>query len=424
MKEKMKKIGKNQRIAILQTISIALIVTIVIGLFNLSSLKIVNAQSGICQADFQSVAIPLTELGNNEYIRMDGQHTGFTGGLYPNGSNQRPAAHEAAGLAQAALIQPLNTSGAVDRNNGKIVFVSIGMSNTNYEFQTFIENAASDPQINPELSFVNGALPGQTSDRWVDPSAPPWQALADTLTLYHFSPQQVQVVWIKETQTQGGDFPDKAQALQADLQAIVHNLHSAYPNVRIVYFSSRIYSYTYFQGLSPEPNAFETGFAVKWLIEQQIDGDPNLNFDASKGVVNAPYLTWGPYLWANGQIPRSDGLVWLPEDLTNDCTHPAASGRSKVANMLMEFLKNDTTSKSWFLKSTPEDGKIYLPIISTATATVHPSTPSRSPSPTPEKMMVSATMTPILLAPVEKPESGVSLWVLLWDWIRRLFTRK
>nr|NIW44804.1 hypothetical protein [Gammaproteobacteria bacterium] len=94
--------------------------------------------------------------------------------------------------------------------------------------------------------------------------------------------------------------------------------------------------------------AFETGFAVKWLIEQQINGDPELNFNPDNGDVLAPYLTWGPYLWIDGQNPREDGRVWLQEDLRGDCTHPSESGANKVADMMLEFFLTDPTTHSWF----------------------------------------------------------------------------
>jgi hypothetical protein len=323
----------------------------------------VNAQSGVCTGEFQSVGIPLTELGTAEYIRMDGLNTGFSGGLYPDGSNQRPPAHEIAGRNIARTIVPLNGSGSPDPENGKIVMLSIGMSNTNAEYDTFSKNVEEDSQLHPRLLLINGALGGQTSDKWIDPNAISWQELSNTLERYQVSAQQVQVAWIKETQTRGGDFPAKAQALQADLEQILKNLKAAYPNVKIAYFSSRIYSYTYWRGLSPEPNAYETGFAVKWLIEKQINGDPELNFDPQNGPVTVPYLSWGPYLWADGQNPREDSLVWLPEDLTFDCTHPTESGRQKVAGMLLDFFKTDTTTRIWFMENFTENSDIYLPLV-------------------------------------------------------------
>ena len=125
----------------------------------------VQAQDGVCQAAFQSVAVPLTELGNKEYIRMDGQQTGFTGGLYPQGSNLRPAAFEEAGLKQAKSIMPLNTDGQPDQQNGRIGLVSIGMSNVNAEFDSFMKLAQDQTDINPHLIFINGALGSQTADK-------------------------------------------------------------------------------------------------------------------------------------------------------------------------------------------------------------------------------------------------------------------
>jgi hypothetical protein len=70
----------------------------------------------------------------------------MTGGLYPLGANHRPAAHEAAGLALASEVRPRNAAGAVDDVNGKIVFLSTGMSNTTQEFSVFKQIADKDPE--------------------------------------------------------------------------------------------------------------------------------------------------------------------------------------------------------------------------------------------------------------------------------------
>jgi hypothetical protein len=45
--------------------------------------------------------------------------------------------------------------------------------------------------------------------------------------------------------------------------------------------------------LSPEPHAYETDFAVKWTIADQIQGKPGLNLDPVKGAVRAPWIAWG-----------------------------------------------------------------------------------------------------------------------------------
>ena len=64
------------------------------------------------------------------------------------------------------------------------------------------------------------------------------------------------------------------------------------------------------------------------LSQDQIKVAEELNYDAARGPVKAPLLLWGPYLWGAGTTPRkSDGLVWLREDLSNDGTHPSDSGR-------------------------------------------------------------------------------------------------
>jgi hypothetical protein len=198
------------------------------------------------------------------------------------------------------------------------------------------------------------------------------------------------VAWIKQTVTRGGNFPDRAKELQGYLTTIVQQLKTRYPNLKLVYLSSRTRSYTYERGLSPEPVAFETGFAVKWLIEQQINDDSALNFDPAKGDVLAPYLSWGPYLWIDGENVRSDGRVWLAEDMAEDCTHPSASGNQKVAEMLYEFFMTDSTS-AWFRAGyVPDQAAISTATVTEPTVTAVPATPTSTST-----AVAEATNTPL-----------------------------
>lgn len=342
-----------------------------------------TAQDELCAAPFLPVSTPLTDLGDSEYVRMDGQATGFRGGLYPDGRNSRPPAHEAAGQAIAATIVPLNEAGAADAN-GRIAIISVGMSNTASEFQGFMDLLHGHPEVNERVTAVNGAQGGRTAERWTAVDSDVWLNLDEALNRAQVTPAQVQVVWMKQTLTRGGDFPEKAQELQAHLGDIVRALKVRFPNLKIVYLSSRTRSYTYARGLSPEPVAFETAFAVKWLIAQQINGDAALNYDSARGEVVAPYLSWGPYLWVDGENARSDGRTWLAADMTQDCTHPSGSGNQKVAEMLLAFFLTDSTT-GWFRAA-------ETPVMTSPTATVSPtqtavlptptSTPSAPPSPT------------------------------------------
>ena len=170
------------------------------------------------------------------------------------------------------------------------------------------------------------------------------------------SPKQVQVVWIKHAEPMPP--PDEkpleyARSLKAWLATIVRTLKSEYPSVRIVYLSSRTYCGYNAAGLrlvNPEPFAYESAFSVRWLVQDQVKGEGDLNFDASKGKVVAPLLLWGPYLWADGVTPRkADKLVWERSDYSNDGVHPTAKGREKAAEQLLRFFKEDAGTKTWFL---------------------------------------------------------------------------
>ena len=106
------------------------------------------------------------------------------------------------------------------------------------------------------------------------------------------------------------------------------------------------------------------------MIKQQINGAPELNYDPAHGTVRAPWLSWGPYLWADGLNPRSDGLTYACSDFQSDGTHPAPDGaREKVAQMLLNFFKTDSVARLWFRRQVNSiadfdgDGKTDLAVI-------------------------------------------------------------
>ena len=303
--------------------------------------------------------VPLNDLG-------PGTHLGSQGGLYPNASNQLPAAHAQAGLAIAQTIQPLSPTGQVDLGNGRIVLVSIGMSNTSQEFQAFMSLTQNDPLLADNVTIVNGAQGGKTAEKISDPDDDFWTVLNQRLANSGVTPQQVQVIWLKQARASvqpDEQFPTDAQILQNQLQAIVHIAKTRFPNLKIAYLSSRIYAGYAATNLSPEPEAYQSGFAVKWLVENQIDGDPALNYDPAAGSVVAPWLAWGPYLWADGLTPRSDGLTWLCTDFVNDGTHPSGAGALKVAEQLQVFFQTEGTAVPWFIDIAQLPAKQFLPLV-------------------------------------------------------------
>jgi hypothetical protein len=187
---------------------------------------------------------------------------------------------------------------------------------------------------------------------WAGPDMPSWREADRRIASAGVSPLQVQAAWIKlANKLPGGDLEVHGKKLQADTQAVIQNAKARFPNLQVAYLSSRIYGGHSAGALNPEPYAYESGFVVRWLIQDQIKGNPALNYDANRGEVKAPVLLWGAYLWADGVTPRkSDGLTWPREDLAGDGTHPSQTGREKVARLLLDFFKTDETAKPWFAR--------------------------------------------------------------------------
>ncbi|HMO14604.1 MAG TPA: hypothetical protein PKD64_00100 [Pirellulaceae bacterium] len=292
-------------------------------------------------------------IGFKPLIEMtdDDSYLGQEGGLYGEGRNEPPADHHNAALDEIARIEQLDGNGRPDEK-GKVVFISISMSNATQEFSRFKQLADADTRKSPDVTIVDCAQGGQAMREWANPDARPWNEADRRLRAAGVSPAQVQVAWIKlANKVPTGTLQQHGEQLQRDATAVIQNAKRRYPNLRVVYLSSRIYAGYATANLNPEPYAYESAFAVRWLIRDQIAGTEVLNYDARRGAVVAPLLLWGPYLWADGMTARkSDGLRYERRDLANDGTHPSPSGREKVARLILDFFTSDPLSRSWFQK--------------------------------------------------------------------------
>jgi hypothetical protein len=305
---------------------------------------------------------PLSAGGNWTYL-------GFAGGQYPDGADI-PSPHRAAGITRALQIRPLDATGQPSPG-GKVVMVSIGMSNTTQEFcnssqngqcaaGTFVQQALADPAVQRgSLVLVDGAAGGQTAATWDSPSDPNYDRIRDTrLPLWGVTEPQVQIAWVKVANAQPRSaLPANdadAYGLQAQIGSIARALKVRYPNLKLVFLSNRTYGGYATTPLNPEPYAYESGFGVKWVIGAQIAQMAGGAVDSRSGDLNyhtvAPWLAWGPDLWANGEISRPDGLFWVRADFRDtDGTHPSATGVQKVGRLLLDYFKTSPFSRCWFV---------------------------------------------------------------------------
>jgi len=305
-----------------------------------------------------SSLVPLPELGTAPY------RWGYLGGLWDNGSNVGPAVHLAAGLRHAAMIQPLDTEGRPSAD-GKIGFLAVGYGNPALTFEQFRDLAFADPHVNRNaLVLVNAAGPHLDGKHWERSWDPNYASIINSvLPSAKVTEQQIQVAWIQMINEHpytplGVAFGD-AYLVKGVISDTLRNLKSYYPNLRVAYLSGPEYGGYDATRTLEEPFAYEASLSVRWVAVGQADlmrvGD---HWDGRLGDLNyekgsVPWVTWGPYLWADGTTPRADGLTWQRDDFLADGFTLSAKGARKSATELLKFLLREPTAAGWFRISNP-----------------------------------------------------------------------
>jgi len=264
-------------------------------------------------------------------------------GRYPGGQREMPAAHRRAGERIAALIRPLGTEGQPDAREARILALVMGHSNCRMYFSALQRHFEEQAEhLNPRFELLNAAVGGQQLPEIVRLEGPVWDRAHELAHQPGRSPEQVQVLFLHTTYhgwrnvagTPPGPFPETMRRMQQDLARVLEQCVRLYPNLRIAYLTCD--GFRHFTGF--EPHVYQEAFALKWLIESQIRGEPGTAFEGAERRL--PWLEWGPYIWDN---------TWDPSYFT-DGVHPAPKAQSLFVEKYWQHLTHDSVAWPWLLK--------------------------------------------------------------------------
>jgi len=225
----------------------------------------------------------------------------------------------------------------VTATNGKIVIVAISMSNGLQEFDRFIALYEGHPDIAAQVEFVNCAVAGNALENWLSEQTL-WTKCKDNIEK-NYSLDQVKVIWAKNADqftADGITLPDPAADyydLVNNIGALAQKIGDEFPGVQAIFNTSRIYGGYVIedkQAARGEPISYEGGFATNTAIEKWKAGE----------LPGAPWMGWGPYLWANSLTPNGSGIFWATSDFqgaNGENQHPSEQGATKVADALHDF---------------------------------------------------------------------------------------
>lgn len=303
-----------------------------------------------CGADSTGM-IPLTDLGTGFYLD-------YEGGLYKDGLNVPTATHISKGTKFANNLKKRDENGNIDEANGTIMMIGMGASVASDAFNTFRDtmDAQGWPGVNPCLEVKSVFIGGKDMGDILDPEEYYWERFQDRLDEKFIHPNQVQVVWmLMQSDATTMDVESYVTYVIGQYKLILADMLDEMPNLRMVYLTGMHYtgyaheSHERYDAIV-EPKGYWGNLAIRELINMQMDGDPDLDFEGADRVV--PYITWGPYFWADGSNARADGLTWECEEFRNDSTgggfHLKLESQYKEADMLQDFFTTDTIAEIFF----------------------------------------------------------------------------
>ena len=309
----------------------------------------------LAQADCSNTSEGLTPL-----IDLATTYNDSTGGLYRNGSNTIPAAHDSIGRVRALEVAPRDANGLVKWDGtGKIVLLTVGGSTIDRPSFFMVDTlAAMTARVRPDLVFVNGGVVGTGNLNNVAKTTHSyWTSnIADSLAAKSVTLNQVQVIIVETIFNDTGPFNSIVAQDRDTLKAAAQRWQSHMPNLKLVLVDSRPYGGYAPVGNNQEPVWYQrSSFGHRAAIMASVTRAAGYSPVKSKngrgnGMGEAAYMVWLSYSYADGTTARNDGLLWNCSDY-EDGVHLAQTGRRKQVTGWLSFLLNNPIGKPWFLRN-------------------------------------------------------------------------
>ncbi len=299
---------------------------------------------------FDTACYPLNKMDTITYY-------GFQGGFYPNGYNT-PQGQYAADLDSINhTIWGLDTAGNRKNKAGQIVIGGVGACLSGAPVNG-LRRRKQNPNTVLNINYVNFEFGGASFEHVADPNSTYWAHVDAKMPSQNTTYKQVQMLWlVTDDSSTITAFPDRALIAKENIKAAARTLKIKFPNLKILYLLGRPFTWDsaamhsvtgkIMNVRSKNPAPYNQGWAEKWAIEDQINGDPSVAYKGPNAV--APIITWGQYQWTRGTEPNLDGFQWLPTD-TRDGLHPTDAGKDKMAQYLWNFFYTDPYTTVWFLR--------------------------------------------------------------------------
>lgn len=297
-------------------------------------------------------ALPLMELGAAYYYS-------YQGGLFPGGSNADPNPHLTNGKNISKSIKPRNSAGEVDYVNGDVILLGIGPSVASDPYNEWKETQRDLdwPGTNPCLQVKGNFIGGKNTSEMLDIGGTYWSNFSSGLDAKAIEPEQVQIAWmLLMSNTDSMDLDYYIDTVTKEYIQIIQNLQTILPNLQQIFISGVHYTgytsqYHHRYNYIVEPFGYWSNLVVKNVIGLQINGDTRLDYLGEDKV--APFITWGPYFWADGITPRaSDDLSWqchyFRDDTIGGGFHLKDEYKYLEGDLIDDFFNTNAISRIWY----------------------------------------------------------------------------